>query len=165
MMSRSISGRLLSLVFSTILTGAIATIPARADDCSNEKALKSPPSPTASEISFQNRSNEKRRIYWVDQEGDRKFYGIVEPGNVFKQPTLADHAWVITDDAEKCLYTFVATAEPRVVDVGEVAAAAAPPPPGGQAPLAQQPAAAPPVVQAAPPPPVVQVAPPPPVAQ
>jgi hypothetical protein len=167
MMSRSLSGRLLSLVFSTILTGAIATIPARADDCSNEKELKSPPSSATSEISFQNRAGEKRRIYWIDQDGDRKFYGIVEPGNVFKQPTLVGHAWVVTDDAEKCLYSFVASAEPQSVDVGEVAAAVAPPAPGGQQPIAQAPApqvVAPPpaVVQA--PPPVAQPAPPPPVA-
>jgi hypothetical protein len=167
MMSRSLSGRLLSLVFSTILTGAIGTIPARADDCSNEKALKSPPSSATSEISFQNRAGEKRRIYWIDQDGDRKFYGIVEPGNVFKQPTLVGHAWVVTDDAEKCLYSFVASAEPQSVDVGEVAAAVAPPAPGGQQPIAQAPApqvVAPPpaVVQA--PPPVAQPAPPPPVA-
>jgi len=163
-MLRSLPGRLFSLVLSMILAGPLATASARADDCSNEKSLKSQPSATQSELSFQNRSAEKRRIYWIDQDGDRKFYGIVEPGNVFKQPTLADHAWVVTDDAEKCLFTFVAAAEPRTVSVGE-AAAAAPPPPGGQQPIAQA-APPPPPVQASPPPvqaapqPIVQAAPP-----
>ncbi|MBI5321476.1 hypothetical protein [Bradyrhizobium sp.] len=139
-----------------------ATISARADDCSNEKSLKSVPSTAVTELSFQNRSAEKRRIYWIDDDGDRKFYGIVEPGNVFKQPTFANHAWVVTDDAEKCLYTFVATAEPRAVDVGEASAAIAAPPAGAQQPIAQAapPPPAPPPPAVAPPPPAAQAAPP-----
>jgi len=150
-MPRSLSGRLLFLAFSTILAGAIATTSTRADDCSNEKSLKSTPSNTQSELSFQNRSGEKRRIYWIDQDGDRKFYGVVEPGNVFKQETRENHAWVVTDDAEKCLYTFIASAEPRTVDVGQAAANVAAPPPGGQQPIVP-PAAPPPAIVQSPPP-------------
>ena len=117
-MLRLLPARLSTLAFSTILISAISSGAARADDCSNEKALKSPASTVETLLSFQNKSAEKRRIYWIDQDGDRKFYGIVEPGNGYRQPTFAGHAWVITDDAEKCLYTFVASAEPRAVDVG-----------------------------------------------
>ena len=146
-MPRSFPTRLFSVVLSTMLVGA-ATVSARADDCSNEKSLKSAPTTKETELSFQNRSGEKRRVYWIDFEGGRKFYGIVDPGNVLKQPTLVDHAWVVTDDAEKCLYTFVSSAEPRTVDIGEAAAAVAPPP-GAQQPIAQ----------VAPPPAMVQSAP------
>ena len=168
------------VAFSTLffLASPQAVFAQATPDCSNERTLKSPLSSVATELSFQNRSTEKRRIYWIDQEGDRKFYGIVEPGNAFKQPTMAGHAWVVTDDAEKCLYSFVATAEPRVVDVGVAAANVVAPPPGGQAPIAQIPPAAalaapapPPVVaqvpqadQTAPVAAVPQAAPPPPVA-
>ena len=172
-MSRLLSGRLSAVVLSTVLIGALSSIAAKADDCSNEKALKSLPSSAASELSFQNASAEKRRIYWIDHEGDRKFYGVVEPGNAFKQPTFAGHAWVVTDELEKCLFSFVASAEPRVVDVGGAVANVVPPPPGGQQPIVQAPpqvVVPPVVVQTAPPPaqtapPPVQVAPPPVAAQ
>ena len=158
-MLRCLSSRLISLVFSMVLT--VAASSARADDCSNEKSLKSTASTTQSEISFQNRSSDKRRIYWIDQDGDRKFYGIVEPGNVFKQRNRENHAWVGSDDAEKCLYSFIASAKPRPVNVGEAAADVTAPPPGGQQPIAQPPVAPPPVVVQAPPP----VDPPPAVVQ
>ena len=152
-MLRLLSGRLSAFACATILIGALSSGSSKAADCSGEKALKSLPSSAASELSFQNKSSEKRRIYWIDQDGDRKFYGIVEPGNAFRQPTFSGHAWVVTDDAEKCLYSFVATAEPQAVDVGEAAANVMAPPPGGQQPIAQaapQFVAPPVVVQAAP---------------
>ena len=157
-MLRWLSGRLSAVAFSTLLISAISSGAARADDCSSEKTLKSSASNAATSLSFQNKSAEKRRLYWMDQDGDRKFYGVVEPGNAFKQPTFAGHAWVVTDDVEKCLYTFVATPDPLVVDVGVAAANVVAPPPGGQAPIAQTP---PPAVVAAPtapvaPPAVVQ---------
>src|SRR5689334_7554688 len=137
---RSFSTALFTIVF---LASSQAAFAQAAPDCSSEKTLKSPASSTPTELSFQNWSADKRRIYWIDQDGDRKFYGIVEPGNAFRQPTMANHAWVVTDDAEKCLYAFVASAEPRVVDVGVAVAAVVAPPPGGQAPIAQAPVASP----------------------
>ena len=102
-MLRWLSGRLSAVAFSTLLISAISSGAARADDCSSEKTLKSSASNAATSLSFQNKSAEKRRLYWMDQDGDRKFYGVVEPGNAFKQPTFAGHAWVVTDDVEKCL--------------------------------------------------------------
>jgi len=161
-MLRLLSARLSALAFSTLLISAIASGAARAEDCSSEKTLKSPPSNTPTELSFQNKSAEKRRIYWIDQEGDRKFYGIVEPGNTFRQSTMANHAWVVTDDAEKCLYAFVASVEPRVVDVGETAAVVVAPPPGGQTPIAQVPVTPPAPQEVVPPPPPAVVQAPPP---
>src|ERR1700759_3117848 len=119
-------GRLLAVGFWALLLGGIA---AKADDCSNEQSLKSSASSEATQLSFQNRSNERRRLYWIDQNGERKFYGAIDPGKVFEQQTFAGHAWVVTDEAEKCLYTFVASATPQTVDVGEGAATVIPPPP------------------------------------
>ncbi len=54
-----------------------------------------------------------------------------------RQPAPADHlyraAWVVTDDAEKCLFAITATGEPATIDVGGAATAQlAPPPPGVQ---------------------------------
>ena len=162
-MLRLLSARLSALVFSTILISAISSGAARADDCSIEKTLKSPASTVETLLSFQNRSAEKRRIYWIDQDGDRKFQAVVESGNAYRQPTFSGHAWVVTDEAEKCLYTFVASAEPRAVDVGVAAANVVAPPQGAQVPIAQPAAPPPPPVVAQLPPvdPAPQAAPPP----
>jgi len=148
LMLRSRSARFLAVGFSALLLGVMSSGIARAADCSNEAALKSPASSEATQLSFQNRSTEKRRIYWIDPNGERKFYGVVDPGNVFQQPTFAGHAWLVTDDAEKCLLTFTASAVPQTVDVGATSAAVMAPPPGREVAQAAPPAAGPqPVVQ------------------
>ena len=94
-MSRLPLRRFLAAGFSTILLGAISAGIAKAADCSNEASLKSLASSEATQLSFQNRSTDRRRIYWVDANGERKFYGTVDPGNVFQQPTSAGAAWVV----------------------------------------------------------------------
>ncbi|MDP3074188.1 MAG: hypothetical protein Q8N40_00990, partial [Bradyrhizobium sp.] len=128
---------------------------AQTQDCSAESSLKSVQAGGAVELAFRNASPERRRLYWIDPNGDRKFNGLIEGGNLLRQTTNTGHSWVVTDDAEKCLYAITATAEPVTIDVGGVATAQlAPPPPG-----VQQPIAPPPVnVQPAtlPPPPVAQ---------
>src|ERR1700761_8093326 len=96
-------GRIVAVGFSALVLSVISADIARAGDCRNEQSLKSAASTTASELSFQNGSNDKRRIYWIDQTGERKFYGVVDPGRVFQQPTFAGHVWLVTDEAEKCL--------------------------------------------------------------
>ena len=69
-------------------------------------------------LSFRNASNERRRIYWLDQNGKRKFYGIVEPQHILQQPTYPGYAWLVTDEAEKCLSVVTATSESMTVDIG-----------------------------------------------
>jgi hypothetical protein len=156
-------------VFSALIL-AVATLSfispsaAQALDCSAEGSLKSALPGNPVELSFRNASTERRRIYWIDPSGDRKFVGLVEGGNQFKQATSSGHSWVVTDDAEKCLVAITATADPMTIDVAGVATAQlAPPVPGAQQPLAPAaPAALPPaVVQAPPPAPAVQDSPPP----
>ncbi|MDO9561474.1 MAG: hypothetical protein Q7J60_07645, partial [Bradyrhizobium sp.] len=133
---------------------------AQSQDCSDESSLKSVQAGGAVELAFRNASTERRRLYWIDANGDRKFNGLIEGGNLLRQTTAVGHSWVVTDDAEKCLYAITATAEPVMVDVGGVATAQlAPPPPGLQQPIAQAPVGAPPPpAQLAPPP--VAAAPP-----
>ena len=144
---------------------------AQSQDCSAESSLKSVQAGGPVELAFRNASTERRRLYWIDPNGDRKFNGLIEGGNLLRQTTSTGHSWVVTDDAEKCLFAVTATAEPVTIDVGGVATAQlAPPPPGVQQPIAQAPVAAPPpppVAQAAPqlPPPPVAAAPPPALAR
>ena len=111
---------------------------ARAQDCANESAVKSTQAGASVALSFRNASNERRRIYWLDQNGERKFYGVVEPQHILKQPTYAGHAWLVTDDAEKCLEIVTATDQAMTVDIGGGAVAqVTPPPPGAELAISQ----------------------------
>ena len=120
-----------------------------AQDCAEERILKSGTGTAASELLFRNQGAERRKVYWLDGNGQRTFYSAVEPNNVYQQQTLESHVWVVTDEADKCLDIVTATATPAH-DRYRLAAGGrgrAPPPPGSQQQIAQQPPAA------APPPP------------
>lgn len=162
---RSFSNAVFSaLIFATATLSSVSQ-GAQALDCSAEGSLRSAQPGSPVELSFRNASTERRRIYWLDPTGDRKFVGLVEGGNQFKQPTSSGHSWIVTDDAEKCLTAVTATADPMTIDIGGVATAQLMPPvPGAQQPLAPAAPAAPPppaVVQAPPPAAIVQASPPP----
>ena len=83
-----------------------------AQDCAEERILKSGPGTAASEILFRNQGAERRKVFWLDGNGQRTFYSAVEPNNVYQQQTLESHVWVVTDEADKCLYIVTATATP-----------------------------------------------------
>ncbi len=108
-------------------------------DCSQEASFKSAPGGAPSEVSFRNNSDAGRRLYWIDAKGQRKFYAVVEPGKTHKQATTANHTWVVTDAAEKCLYVVTASSAPMVAEIGG-AAAVAPPPVGSSTITAADPA-------------------------
>ena len=102
-----------------------------AQDCAEERILKSGAGTAASELLFRNQGAERRKVFWLDGNGQRTFYSAVEPNNVYQQQTLESHVWVVTDEADTCLDIVTATATPAMIDVGSApAAAVAPPPPG-----------------------------------
>lgn len=113
----------------------LGTAAATAQSCSDETSIKSSSETRPTQISFRNGSADRRRLYWIDQDGRRKFYAVIPPQNVHTQPTYVAHSWVVTDDAEKCLYVITASSAPITVEVGGVAAL----PPGVPASGGQQP--------------------------
>jgi hypothetical protein len=92
--------------------------PSFAADCGSEATYKAVPGGTASDIHFQNGSAAQRRIYWLDENGQRKLKTTVEAGQTQRVSTVAGHAWVVTDAAEKCLYVIVAASAPITAEVG-----------------------------------------------
>jgi hypothetical protein len=129
------------LAAAIVVALMVGTSAARAQDCAGEGTVKSTQAGAAVELSFRNASNERRRIYWLDQNGERKFYGVVEPQHVLKQPTYAGHAWLVTNDAEKCLSIVTATDTAMTVDIGGAAAAQVTPPARGEEVAISQPQA------------------------
>ena len=123
---------------AVVIALVISTGAVRAQDCANEGTVKSTQAGASVALSFRNASNERRRVYWLDQNGERKFYGVVEPQHILKQPTYAGHAWLVTDDAEKCLEIVTATDQPMTVDIGGGAVGqVVPPPPGAEQAISQ----------------------------
>lgn len=63
-------------------------------------------------ITFINRTAEKVQLFWIDTEGQRRSYGLLEAGGVREQHTYAGHVWLVTDaEGEQTLAVFVATEE------------------------------------------------------
>jgi hypothetical protein len=147
----------LGLAAALIIALATWTGAAKAQDCANEDAVKSTQAGTAPvALSFRNASTERRRIYWLDQNGERKFYGIVEPQHILQQPSYPGFAWVVTNDAEQCLSIVTATNTAMTVDIGGPASAQLAPPLPGQQEIISQ---AQPAVVAEQVPPAPQVSP------
>lgn len=118
---------------------------ALAEDCSNEPQLRSKPGGAPTEITFRNGSQMQRRIYWIDENGQRQLKVIVEAGKTDRQLTSANHVWVVTGPKERCLYVIAASSAPLIVEIGGI---------GGQPVFVPPPAAAKPA-----PPRVVEVTP------
>jgi hypothetical protein len=117
---------------------------AKAQSCANESDVKSAPAGGATVLlSFRNASDQNRRIYWINQDGQRKFYGIVEPGHILQQPSYPGFAWEVTDESEKCLRIITATNEAITVNIGGPSAAQLAPPSGTEVPIAETPPSAP----------------------
>jgi len=132
MVRRSVWTALLAVAF-----GLLAAPGVRAQSCADEASIRPALAGSPTELSFENNTTERRRVYWIDQDGRRKFYSVVEPGNVLRQPTSSTHAWVVTDETEKCVLIVTATTAPTTVQIGVTAIT--PPPAGTQQPLGGSP--------------------------
>ena len=116
--------RRMKAVLAALLAASVLSGPVLAADCSGEAALKSQPGGSATDITFHNGSDTQRRIYWIDQNGQRLLKAVVEPGQTSRQPTVASHSWVVTGPRERCLYVVTASSAPMTVEIGGATAAA-----------------------------------------
>ena len=62
-------------------------------------------------ITFINRTDGDVQVYWIDSEGERRYYATVLAGQHHQQHTYAGHVWQVTDRDGKNLAVFVATEE------------------------------------------------------
>ena len=68
--------------------------------------LKSGDDNTETAIIFVNRTGAEIAYYWVDYEGDEKFYGKIAPDAFVNQHTYAGHIWLVKDTNEGNLAVF-----------------------------------------------------------
>lgn len=55
---------------------------------------------------FVNQTDQVVKIYWLDFEGRRVEYGVLQPGEQKRQGTFSSHIWLVTDTEEKPLAGF-----------------------------------------------------------
>ncbi len=68
-------------------------------------------------VTFHNQTSEALSVYWIDFEGLRKPYGMIEPGRKKRQGTFEGHRWELESASGQILGRFVATAIASVAEV------------------------------------------------
>lgn len=80
-------------------------------DLSSLPSLKSGDDNTETALLFVNSTKAEIAYYWVDYEGNEKFYGKIAPDAFVNQHTYAGHVWLIKDVDGNNLAVFRAKAE------------------------------------------------------
>lgn len=81
-----------------------AQAPPRPTDsaCPPPGSVRSMNSDQIADIQFVNNTRGVLRIYWLDFQGQRKFYKELKPGEDYVQQTFATHPWIAIDQQESC---------------------------------------------------------------
>ncbi len=85
--------------------------------CNEESALRSEATTTPTSIVFINKSNDIRKVYWLDHTGKRIPYGRLMDGNVLSLRTYITHPWVITDDEDNCKFIYMPTTSAQSIAI------------------------------------------------
>jgi hypothetical protein len=87
--------------------------------CVQERGAKSPPSTTPTKIVFNNKTAAPIKVFWLNFQGERKFYGELTPGaKSGQQVSYVDHLWVVTNAQDDCLGVYKATAGDSEITIG-----------------------------------------------
>lgn len=84
-------------------TPASSGTPPLVSGCPQEGHIKSPSSYDAAKITFDNQTDGNLKIFWIDFNGDRKFYSNLKAHSKYDQDTWIGHVWVVTDSSDQCL--------------------------------------------------------------
>ena len=91
---------------------------ASAQNCRDQDTLRSPRGTTAAtELTFVNAGQESRRIFWIDKNGQRKFYKELGPHASYTQPTFVGHPWIAAREDDRCQTVVIARPAALIVDV------------------------------------------------
>ncbi len=63
------------------------------------------------QVFFENKSEQRVKLYWVSFGGELKLYAVLEPGAKRQQNSYSRHTWFITDENETPLGYFIVTDE------------------------------------------------------
>lgn len=87
----------------------------RADGAATALAAGATPRPSRrtgeeTSITFVNRTRVEVVTWWMTEDGERRRYAAIHPGERYEQHTFAGHVWLVTDGAGKIFGVFEATA-------------------------------------------------------
>jgi von Hippel-Lindau disease tumor supressor len=108
----------IAIFFVMAMVIRASPVSAQQIDCSVERGLTAVAGAAPVQLLLQNRATQPRRLYWIDFQGQRKFYGIVAPGEDRQQQSSAGNHWVVTDESDKCLAIFAASPTANTFDIG-----------------------------------------------
>lgn len=92
-------------------------------NCPGEESLRSKEGKISTAITFLNQGSVPVSIYWVDYQGNRKFYSKLEPGQRYRQQTFITHPWIVTSEGNDCLRMFMPQATEIVAAVAPIISA------------------------------------------
>jgi hypothetical protein len=76
--------------------------------CDKESALSSQIGADPVSLTFTNRAEGPRKIYWLNYSGKRVLYMTIDTGQSGSLETYPTHPWVITDSSGECVAIFLA---------------------------------------------------------
>ena len=106
-----------SFLAAMLLVGCCAAVMQPSLDGYQEGVVKSLNSKTETQITFINRSSQEVRVYWLDFDGHRVLYKVLEAGDSYDQQTYLTHPWLVTDAHGKAWHIYFADALPRVINI------------------------------------------------
>ncbi|TWG22203.1 von Hippel-Lindau disease tumor suppressor protein [Micromonospora palomenae] len=74
---------------------------------SREPSLRSSGGGAETFVDFVNRRDSEVVVHWLDYDGQRRRYAVLEPGRSYRQQTYLGHPWVVTDAGGHGLVCFL----------------------------------------------------------
>jgi von Hippel-Lindau disease tumor supressor len=116
-MSRSNRLWLLISIVSTFATFIAVPVLAQRRHPTEAAGMRSINGDFSTSVKFINNSLITVKVYWLDYDGNRKFYKSLQAGEQYIQQTYLTHPWLITDTRNNSLYLFFPDAQARTVDI------------------------------------------------
>ncbi len=82
-----------------------------------EGVVKSLASTTEAQITFINKSGQRVKVYWLDFDGQRVLYKVLQASESYDQQTFLTHPWLVTDANDNAWHIFYPSATPRAVTI------------------------------------------------
>ncbi|WFE63522.1 hypothetical protein [Micromonospora sp. WMMD714] len=82
--------------------GELTPLPA-----SQERSLRSSANGPSTYVEFVNARRSRVVVYWLDYQGQRRQYRVLDAGRSYRQQTYVGHPWVVTDERGRGLACFL----------------------------------------------------------
>jgi 6-phosphogluconolactonase (cycloisomerase 2 family) len=98
------------LLSPSSVTAGIRPLPdLSASPCGQETSLKSIETSSATSIVFENNTSQIRRVYRLNESGQRELGNTLSGGTSYVQRTFLTNPWVITDSSGQCINIYLPT--------------------------------------------------------